>query len=147
MTSSSLRRMADSEKHKVTDSQVDVLEAITRKVSVKKAKQMADATQQEYILDEAKARVQEDTVRKVNQKMVDKAMDVRRREGGREGMEGGGMKGGREGGREGGRAGGKEGRDMEGKGKGGRGVTERRVKAYSYLHTGGTECTCAGRRW
>ena len=36
-----------------------------------------EETQQQYILAEQKARAQEEAVRHINQKQVDKAMDVR----------------------------------------------------------------------
>ena len=65
-----------SPKGGVSDAQVEVLEQIARKASIKKAKEMADTTQQEYILAEQKARAQEDTVRKIHQKQADKAMEV-----------------------------------------------------------------------
>ena len=81
-------RMADKSEHPLTDAQANVLEDITRKVSIKKAKEMTDATQKEYILEQMKSKAQEDTIRKVNQMKVDKAMDVSGeggREGGREG--------------------------------------------------------------
>ena len=65
-----------SPKGGVSDVQAEVMEQVVRKVSIKKAKEMADATQQEYILAEQKARVQEDTVRKIHQKQADKAMVV-----------------------------------------------------------------------
>ena len=71
------RRISETTKPTLTDAQADVLEAINRTANVKKVKELVDATQQEYINAEAKARVQEETVRKVNQKQVDKAMDVR----------------------------------------------------------------------
>ena len=60
----------------LSDAQAEVLEQITRKASIKKAKEMADATQREYILAETKARAQEDTVRKIHQKQADKAMEA-----------------------------------------------------------------------
>lgn len=74
------RRITEEGNHVVSDAQVEVLEAITRKASIKKAKKMADDTQKEYIQDEAKARSQEAAVRKAHQKEVDKAMAVRERE-------------------------------------------------------------------
>jgi len=40
------------------------------------AKEQADSTQREYVQAEVKTRVLEDTVRKVNQKAADLAMDV-----------------------------------------------------------------------
>lgn len=61
----------------MSDAQADLLEAITRQGNVKKAKDLVETTQQEYIQDEIKARVQEETVRKVHQKQADKEMDVR----------------------------------------------------------------------
>ena len=54
----------------------EVLSEITRKASIKKAKELAEETQQEYVMAEQKARVAEETVRKVHQKMADAAMDV-----------------------------------------------------------------------
>lgn len=69
------RRIADSPNHKMSDAQADVVEAITRKASVKKAKALQDETQKEYVQADVKARAQENTVRKVNQKMAAKAMD------------------------------------------------------------------------
>lgn len=56
--------------------QAEVLEAIVRKASIKTAKEMADAQQQEYIQAEQKARAQEQAMRKVHQKQADRAMDV-----------------------------------------------------------------------
>lgn len=61
----------------MSDAQAEVLESIARRASKMKAKELSDATQQEYILAEAKARSQEEAMRKVHQKQVDKAMDVR----------------------------------------------------------------------
>ena len=55
---------------------MNVLEEINRQASVKKVKELVDTTQKEYISADAKARVQEDTMRKVNQKQADMAMDV-----------------------------------------------------------------------
>ena len=60
----------------MTDAQADLMEAINRKAGVKKAKDLLDTAQQEYVQADLKARAQEETVRKVNQKVVDKAMDV-----------------------------------------------------------------------
>ena len=60
----------------MSDSQVIVLEEISRKSNIKVAKEQADSTQREYIQADTKARVLEDTVRKVNQKAADLAMDV-----------------------------------------------------------------------
>ena len=57
----------------------DVLSELTRKASIKEAKQLADATQQEYVRAEQKTRAVEDTVRKVHQKQADRAMDVRKK--------------------------------------------------------------------
>lgn len=70
------RRVSEKNGHTVSDSQVTVLEAINRRASIKDAKEQAESTQKEYIQAEAKARAQEDTVRKVHQKQVDLAMDV-----------------------------------------------------------------------
>ena len=53
-----------------------VLEAITRKASVKMAKNLVANTQQEYVQAELKARAQEDTVRKINQIQANRDMDV-----------------------------------------------------------------------
>jgi hypothetical protein len=61
----------------VSDAQVEVLESIARRASKKQANELSDTTQQEYILAEAKARSQEEAMRKVHQKQADKAMDVR----------------------------------------------------------------------
>lgn len=55
----------------------EVLSELARKASIKKAKQLAEATQQEYVAAQQKARVAEETVRKVHQMQADKAMDVR----------------------------------------------------------------------
>lgn len=55
----------------------EVLSELVRKASIKKAKQLAEATQQEYVTAEQKARAAEETVRKVHQMQADKAMDVR----------------------------------------------------------------------
>ena len=57
----------------------EVLTEISRKAAVKEAKQLADTTQQGYILAEKKARVTEDTVRKVHQKQADAATQVSRK--------------------------------------------------------------------
>lgn len=73
------RRVAEaplSPKGGVSDAQAEVLESIVRKASKKKAKELFDKTQQEYIRADAKARTQEEAMRKVHQKQVDKAMDV-----------------------------------------------------------------------
>ena len=73
------RRVAEaplSPKGGVSDAQAEVLESIARRASKKKAKELSDATQQEYILAEAKARSQEAAVRKIHQKEADKAMEV-----------------------------------------------------------------------
>ena len=61
----------------MTDAKADMLEAINRRANVQKVKDLVDSTQQDYIQAEVKARVQEETVRKVNQMRVDQAMDVR----------------------------------------------------------------------
>ena len=61
----------------MSDAQAEVLESIARRAGKKKAQELYDTTQQEYILAEAKARSQEEAMRKVHQKQVDKAMDVR----------------------------------------------------------------------
>ena len=53
-----------------------MLEEISRKSSIKQAKEQAENTQRHYIQAEAKAHVQAETVRKVNQKSADMAMDV-----------------------------------------------------------------------
>lgn len=77
------RRIAEaplSPKGGVSDAQVEVLESIARRASKMKAKELSDATQQEYILAEAKARSQEEAMRKVHQKQVDKAMDEEQRQ-------------------------------------------------------------------
>lgn len=63
-----------SPKGGVSDAQAEVMEQIVRKANIKQAKDMADATQQEYIVAEQKARAQEDTVRKIHQKEADRAM-------------------------------------------------------------------------
>lgn len=62
--------------HVLTDPQALLLEDISKQSNIKKAKEQADTTQKEYIQAEAKARVQEETVRKVNQRKADLAMDV-----------------------------------------------------------------------
>lgn len=76
-----IRRVAEaplSPKGGVSDAQVEVLESIARRAGKKTARELANATQQEYIQAEAKARSQEEAVRKIHQKEVDKAMDVRK---------------------------------------------------------------------
>ena len=70
------RRVKESEGSSLSDSQVTILEQINRRASIQKAKELVDSTQKEYIQAEAKARAQEDTVRKVHQKQADVAMDV-----------------------------------------------------------------------
>lgn len=60
----------------MSDVQADMLEAINRQASIKKAKAMVDQTQQEYVQAEMKDKVQGDMIRKINQKQADKAMDV-----------------------------------------------------------------------
>lgn len=55
----------------------EVLSELARKSSIKKAKELAEATQQEYVIAEQKTRAAEETVRKVHQMQADKAMDVR----------------------------------------------------------------------
>ena len=72
----SFSRIAANGDHKMSDAQAEMLEAINRRASIKKAKAMVDQTQQDYIQAEIKEKVQEDMVRKVNQKQADKAMDV-----------------------------------------------------------------------
>jgi hypothetical protein len=54
----------------------DVLSEISQKAAIQEAKQLADATQAEYIQAEQKTRVGEEVVRKIHQKEADKAMDV-----------------------------------------------------------------------
>ena len=72
------RRISESGSSPVgaSPAQAEVLEEIVRKASIKTAKEMADAQQQEYIQAEQKARAQEQAMRKVHQKQADKAMDV-----------------------------------------------------------------------
>ena len=72
------RRISESGSSPVGASaaQAEVLEEIVRKASIKTAKEMADAQQQEYIQADQKARAQEQAMRKVHQKQADKAMDV-----------------------------------------------------------------------
>ena len=77
-----------------------MLEQICRKANIKKAKEMADTQQQEYIMAEQKARAQEETIRKVHQKEANHAMDVCARGGEEGGRGGGGRGGGRRGGEE-----------------------------------------------
>lgn len=60
----------------VSDAQAEVLESIVRQANKKKAQELSNATQQDYIMAEAKARSQEEAVRKIHQKEADKAMDV-----------------------------------------------------------------------
>ena len=77
-----LRRVADSSDSNPTpfsEVKSEVLTEISRKAAVKEAKQLADTTQQDYILAANKARVAEDTVRKVHQKQADAAMQVSRK--------------------------------------------------------------------
>ena len=62
----------------VSDAQAEVLESIVRQASKKKAQELLNATQQEYIMAEAKLRSQEEAVRKIHQKQANKAMDVSR---------------------------------------------------------------------
>ena len=59
-----------------SEAKSDVLSEISRKASIKKAKQLAEDTQQQYIIAERKARSEEETVRKIHQKQADKAMEV-----------------------------------------------------------------------
>ena len=54
----------------------EVLSEISQKRAIKEAKQLASATQEEYIMAEKKARVEEEMVRKVNQRKADHAMEV-----------------------------------------------------------------------
>lgn len=72
------RRISESGSSPVgaSPAQAEVLEEIVRKASIKTAREMADAQQQEYIQAEQKARAQEQAMRKVHQKQADKAMDV-----------------------------------------------------------------------
>ena len=49
---------------------------ISRKASIREAKQLADATQEDYVRAEQKARTGEELVRKIHQKEVNRAMDV-----------------------------------------------------------------------
>jgi len=44
--------------------------------NIRDAKALKDAAQVEHVLEEKKARAQEDAIRQVNQKMADKAMAV-----------------------------------------------------------------------
>lgn len=60
-----------------SDVKSDVLSEITRKAAIKEAKELADATQLEYVRADQKSKAGEETVRKVHQKQADKAMDVR----------------------------------------------------------------------
>ena len=55
-----------------------MLSEIARSAAIKEAKKMADATQQEFVRAEQKAKAGEEMVRKVQQKEADRAMDVRR---------------------------------------------------------------------
>ena len=50
---------------------------VTMLGNIREAKAQKDAAQKEYEQDEKKARVQEDAIRQVNQKMADKAMTVK----------------------------------------------------------------------
>ena len=73
------RRIAEAPqapKGGVSDAQATVLEDINRRANRKSAHEMEDAVKQEYIQAERKSRAQEEAVRKVHQKEVDKAMDV-----------------------------------------------------------------------
>ena len=71
------RRISESsEDPAYSDAKSDVLTQISRKAAVKEAKQLAEATQQEYVRAEQKARVGEETVRKVHQKQADRAMEA-----------------------------------------------------------------------
>ena len=73
------RRIAEaplSPKGGVSDAQAEVLESIIRQASKKKAQELSEATQREYVQAEAKARYQEEAVRKIHQKEANKAMDV-----------------------------------------------------------------------
>ena len=54
----------------------DVLAEISRKAAIKEAKQLATATQEEYIMAEQKARAGEEMVRKIHQREADHAMEV-----------------------------------------------------------------------
>ena len=54
----------------------DVLSEISRKAAIREVKQLADATQDQYIRAEQKTRAGEEVVRKIHQKEADKAMDV-----------------------------------------------------------------------
>ena len=49
---------------------------VTILANVREAKALKDAAQKEYEQDEKRARVQEEAIRQVNQKMADKAMTV-----------------------------------------------------------------------
>ena len=60
----------------VSDAQAEVLESIVRQASLKKAQELSKVTQQEYVMADAKARSQEEAVRKIHQKQADRAMDV-----------------------------------------------------------------------
>lgn len=53
-----------------------MLSEISRKAAIQEAKQLADATQEEYIHAQQKARAGEEMVRKIHQKEADKAMEV-----------------------------------------------------------------------
>ena len=77
------RRIAeakDTKESPYSEAKSDVLSELSRKAAIKEAKELANTTQQEYIRAEQKARVEEDTVRKVHQKQADAAMQVRREE-------------------------------------------------------------------
>ena len=67
---------AEPAKGAISDARTEVLESIAREASRKEAKELAEATRQDYIMADTKARAQEETVRKVHQKQADKAMDV-----------------------------------------------------------------------
>ena len=54
----------------------DVLSEISRKAAIREAKQLASATQAEYVRADQKTRACEEMVRKVHQKEADQAMDV-----------------------------------------------------------------------
>ena len=53
-----------------------MLSEISRKAAIREAKQLADATQEEYIHAQQKARAGEEMVRKIHQKEADNAMEV-----------------------------------------------------------------------
>ena len=66
----------DSKSSAFSEVKGDVLSEIYQKAAIREAKQLADATQAEYIQAEQKTRTGEEVVRKIHQKEVDKAMDV-----------------------------------------------------------------------